>query len=129
MGSNVMVLADSLHHDDMRNISTNFGWSNTSYILDLIMKSLHRHRYARRHKNYWREGGDFFFISCPDFYRKKNLSGRKSQPSPPPVHKPCNPSKPSIVFFFLINFTQRSTPYVDVHEIIIKVCSDINGCI
>ena len=28
--SNVMVLADSLHHDDMRNISTNFGWSNTS---------------------------------------------------------------------------------------------------
>jgi hypothetical protein len=25
-----MVLADSLHHDDMRNISTNFGWSNTS---------------------------------------------------------------------------------------------------
>ena len=28
--SNIMVLADSLHHDDMRNISTNFGWSNTS---------------------------------------------------------------------------------------------------
>ena len=28
--SNVMVLADSLHHGDMRNISTNFGWSNTS---------------------------------------------------------------------------------------------------
>jgi hypothetical protein len=82
--SNVMVLADSLHHDDMRNISTNFGWSN---ILDLIMKSLHRHRYARRHKNYWRGGG------------------------------------------FLLNFTQRSTPYIDVHEIIIKVCSDINGCI
>jgi len=24
------VLADSLHHDDMRNLSTNFGWSNTS---------------------------------------------------------------------------------------------------
>ena len=28
--SNVMVLADSLHHDDMRNINTNFGWSNTA---------------------------------------------------------------------------------------------------
>jgi hypothetical protein len=41
------------------------------------------------------EGG---VISCPDFYRKKNLSGRKSQP--PSVHKPCNPSKPSKVFFF-----------------------------
>jgi hypothetical protein len=26
--SNGMVLADSLHHDDMRNINTNFGWSN-----------------------------------------------------------------------------------------------------
>jgi predicted PhzF superfamily epimerase YddE/YHI9 len=56
MGSNVMVLADSLHHDDMRNISANFGWSNTATFLDLIMKSLHRHRYARRHKNYWRGG-------------------------------------------------------------------------
>ena len=28
--SKVMVLTDSLHHYDMRNISTNFGWSNTS---------------------------------------------------------------------------------------------------
>ena len=74
-------------------------------------------------------GGSFsFLISCPEFYRKKNLSGRKSQPPPPPVHKPCNPSKPSKVYFVL-NFTQRSTPQVDVHEIIIKVCSDINGCI
>ena len=118
--SNVMVLADSLHHDDMRNISTNFGWSN---ILDLIMKSLHRHRYARRHKNYWR-GGDFFFkFLALIFTEKNNLSGRKSQPPSPSVHKPCNPSKPSKVFFSL-NFTQRSTPYVDVHEIIIKVCSD-----
>ena len=111
MGSklNVMVLGDSLHHDDMRNISTN----------------LHCHRYARRHKNYWRGGG---VISCPDFYRKKKSVRTKSQPPSPSVHKPCNHSKPSKVFFF-INFTQRSTPYVDVHEIIIKVCSDINGCI
>ena len=53
-----MVLADSLHHDDMRNLSTNFGWSNTStfWIYLVIMKSLHRHRHARRHKHYWREG-------------------------------------------------------------------------
>ena len=72
----------------------------------------------------------FFFNFLPRFLPKKNLSGRKSQPPPPPppIHKPCNPSKPSKVFF-LLNFTQRSTPYVDVHEIIIKVCSDINGCI
>ena len=45
----------------------------------------------------------------------------------PSVHIPCKLSKPSKVF--LLNFTQRSTPYVDVHEIIIKVCSDINGWI
>jgi hypothetical protein len=62
--SNVMVLADSLHHDDMRNISTNFGWSN---ILDLIMKSLHRHRYARRHKNYWRGGGIFIKLYTKEY--------------------------------------------------------------
>ena len=70
------------------------------------------------------EGGDFFFkFLALIFTEKNNLSGRKSQPPSPSVHKPCNPSKPSKVFFSL-NFTQRSTPYVDVHEIIIKVCSD-----
>jgi hypothetical protein len=92
--SNVMVLADSLHYDNMRNISTNDGFEGLQglwtggdggwdfrpdrfffgknqgkklkkkshfYILDLIMKSLYRHRYARRHNNYWpREGGRFF---------------------------------------------------------------------
>jgi hypothetical protein len=55
-------------------------------------------------------GGRFFFlISCPDFYRKNNLSGRKSQPPPPSVHKPCNHSNPSKVFFFIKLYTKEYT--------------------
>ena len=65
MGSNVMVLADSLHHDDMRNISANFGWSNTATFLDLIMKSLHAT--VTRDDTKIIGGGGRGLISCPDF--------------------------------------------------------------
>jgi hypothetical protein len=77
-------------------------------------------------------GNVIFFLQIQDQTRLAHsqwlciLNATVTQP--PLVRKPCNPSKPSKVLF-LLNFTQRSTSYVDVHEIIIKVCSDINGCI
>ena len=52
--SNVMVLADSLHHEESQ---YQFRMVLVFYILDLIMKSVHRRRYARRDKNYWSEQG------------------------------------------------------------------------
>jgi hypothetical protein len=59
-------------------------------------------------------------IICPD----ENPSPRPR----PSINLVTLQNRPKY-FFFLLNITQRSTPYVDVHEIIIKVCSDINGCI
>ena len=33
-------------------------------------------------ENHWREGGHFFLISCPDFYRKKNVRTKIPAPAP-----------------------------------------------
>jgi hypothetical protein len=61
--SNVMVLADSLHHDDMRNISTNFGWSNTSTFWIILWTVL------KDYKVYGRaEAGAGIFVRT-DFFR------------------------------------------------------------
>jgi hypothetical protein len=73
-------------------------------------------------------GGDFFLFLALIFTEKKICPDENPSPRPrPSINLVTLQNRPK--YFFLLNFTQRSTPYVDVHEIIIKVCSDINGCI
>jgi hypothetical protein len=70
-------------------------------------------------------GGNFLPWFLPN---KESVRTKIPAPRPrPSINLVTLQNRPK--YFFLLNFTQRSTPYVDVHEIIIKVCSDINGCI
>jgi hypothetical protein len=62
------------------------------------------------------EGGIHRFTMYLKRIRKRNTVKQHQVVSLPPV---TNCGSLDVIL----------TPYVDVHEIIIKVCSDINGCI
>ena len=91
--SNVMVLADSLHHDDMRNISTNFGWSNTSTfwsenIVLLLAQIIHKCtppplRETTQKLLEGGGGGDFFFLFLALIFTRKKICADEN-PSPRP---------------------------------------------